>query len=200
MSATAPSCFAVRFAARGRRPRPHQPAMLQAVQERESVFLIAPTAEPWAAADLLLDLAKGRIRACAFCPPTRQAGQRLPRCRARAAIRLPGPIDVPERSQQMTVSSDLICAAPRRYQPDPISLRATRADTASGVIDLRHGKGRVVQMASSRVSPLAIPVLPEIDRASVRFAVDEDALLAKAETVLTEMQAARDGRPVGRLG
>jgi ATP-dependent helicase Lhr and Lhr-like helicase len=100
----------------------------------------------------------------------------------------------------MTVSSDPICDVLRRYQPDHFSLRATRADTPTGVIDLRHGKGRVVQMVSSRVSPLTIPALPEINRASVHFAVDEDALLAEAETVLTEMQAARDGQGVGRPG
>src|SRR6202789_497286 len=71
--------------------------------------------------------------------------------------------------RQVTVNSDLIYEVLRRHQPDHILLRATRADAASGLIDvgriaamLARIKGRVVHMVLSRVSPLAVPILLEI--------------------------------------
>ena len=75
----------------------------------------------------------------------------------------------------MTVNSDLIYDVLRRHQPDHILLRATRADAAGGLTDLSRiagmlarVKGRIVHMVLSRVSPLAVPVLLEIGRESVR--------------------------------
>ena len=75
----------------------------------------------------------------------------------------------------MTVNSDLIYDVLRKHQPDHILLRATRADAAGGLIDLARVagmlarvKGRIVHMVLSRVSPLAVPVLLEIGRESVR--------------------------------
>ena len=91
------------------------------------------------------------------------------------------------------MNSDLIYDVLRRHQPDHILLRATRADAAGGLTDLdriagmlTRIKGRVVHMALSRVSPLAVPVLLEIGRESVRSGVDEDALLAEAEILVAE--------------
>ena len=95
--------------------------------------------------------------------------------------------------RQVTVNSDLIYDVLRRHQPDHILLRATRADAAGGLTDLdriagmlTRIKGRVVHMALSRVSPLAVPVLLEIGRESVRSGLDEDALLAEAEILVAE--------------
>ena len=95
--------------------------------------------------------------------------------------------------RQVTVNSDLIYDVLRKHQPDHVLLRATRADAASGLIDLgrvagmlRRVKGRIVHMVLSRVSPLAVPVLIEIGRESVRSAADEDALLAEAEAIIAE--------------
>lgn len=51
---------------------------------------------------------------------------------------------------------------------------------------LRRVKGRVVHMVLSRVSPLAVPVLLEIGRESVRSDANEDALLAEAEAIIAE--------------
>jgi ATP-dependent Lhr-like helicase len=89
--------------------------------------------------------------------------------------------------RQVTVNSDLIYNVLRRHQPDHILLRATRADAAGGLTDLgrialmlRRAKGHVRHMALSRVSPLAVPVLLEIGRTSVRDAAGDDALLAEA--------------------
>jgi ATP-dependent Lhr-like helicase len=41
-------------------------------------------------------------------------------------------------------------------------------------------------MVLSRVSPLAVPVLLDIGRESVRTDTDEDALLAEAEAIIAE--------------
>ena len=95
--------------------------------------------------------------------------------------------------KQVTVNSDLIYDVLRRHQPDHVLLRATRADAAGGLIDtgriagmLARVQGRIVHMVLSRVSPLAVPVLLEIGRESVRTDTDEDALLAEAEAIIAE--------------
>jgi ATP-dependent Lhr-like helicase len=105
--------------------------------------------------------------------------------------------------KQVTVNSDLIYDVLRRHQPDHILLRATRADAAGGLTDLgrvagmlaRIG-GRVTHMALSRVSPLAVPVLLEIGRESVRTAGDEDTLLAEAEALVEEATGTREPEPI----
>jgi ATP-dependent Lhr-like helicase len=90
--------------------------------------------------------------------------------------------------KQTTVHADLIYNVLRRHQPDHVLLRATRSDAAGGLTDLSRIaamlariKGRIVHMSLSRVSPLAVPVLLEIGRESVRSASDEERLLAEAE-------------------
>jgi ATP-dependent Lhr-like helicase len=102
--------------------------------------------------------------------------------------------------RQVTVNSDLIYEVLRRHQPDHILLRATRADAASGLIDvgriagmLARVRGKIVHMVLSRVSPLAVPVLLEIGRESVRTDTDEEALLAEAEAIIAE--ATGDNEP-----
>ena len=105
--------------------------------------------------------------------------------------------------KQVTVNSDLIYDVLRRHQPDHILLRATRADAASGLIDvgrvagmLARVKGRIVHMALSRVSPLAVPVLLEIGRESVRSEADEETLLAEAEAIIAEATGDAEPSPV----
>jgi ATP-dependent Lhr-like helicase len=89
--------------------------------------------------------------------------------------------------RQVTVNSDLIYDVLRKHQPDHILLRATRADAAGGLTDigriallLERAHGRVVHMALTRVSPLAVPVLLEIGRENVAAAISEEDLLAEA--------------------
>lgn len=101
--------------------------------------------------------------------------------------------------KQVTVNSDLIYDVLRKHQPDHILLRAARADAAGGLIDvgrvagmLARVKGRIVHMALSRVSPLAVPVLLEIGRESVRTAEDEEKLLAEAEAIIAEATGAAE--------
>ncbi len=92
--------------------------------------------------------------------------------------------------RQVTVSSDLLYDVLRRHQPDHVLLRATRADAAGGLTDLGRVsgmlsriRGRVRHMALSRVSPLAVPVLLEVGRESVRHAGGDDLLLEEAALV-----------------
>jgi len=95
--------------------------------------------------------------------------------------------------RQVTVNSDLIYNVLRRHQPDHVLLRATRADAAGGLTDLgriaaflARIRRRIRHMSLSRVSPLAVPVLLEIGRESVRSGEGDDALLAEAETLVAE--------------
>jgi ATP-dependent Lhr-like helicase len=90
--------------------------------------------------------------------------------------------------RQLTVNTDLVYDVLRKHEPDHVLLRATRSEAARGLVDvgrvaalLRRAKGRVVHMALSRVSPLAVPVLLEVGRESVRAGEGEEALLAEAE-------------------
>jgi ATP-dependent Lhr-like helicase len=92
--------------------------------------------------------------------------------------------------RQVTVNSDLIYDVLRRHQPDHLLLRATRADAAGGLTDvariagmLARINGRVRHMVLSRVSPLAVPVLLEVGRESVRNEGGDDLLLEEAELV-----------------
>ncbi len=109
--------------------------------------------------------------------------------------------------RQVTVNSDLIYDVLRRHQPDHILLRATRADAASGLTDLGRisgmlGRihGRIRHMALSKVSPLAVPVLLEIGRESIRTNDSEDELLAESEALIAEAMAPDPAPPLqGRL-
>jgi ATP-dependent Lhr-like helicase len=102
--------------------------------------------------------------------------------------------------RQVTVNSDLIYDVLRRHQPDHVLLRATRADAAGGLTDLGRiagmlgrVQGRIRHMALSKVSPLAVPILLDIGRESVRSGVSEDELLAEAEALVAE--ATTDAEP-----
>ncbi len=109
--------------------------------------------------------------------------------------------------RQVTVNSDLIYNVLRRHQPDHILLRATRADAAGGLTDvgriaglLGRVHGRIRHMVLARVSPLAVPVLLEIGRESVRREDSDDDLLAEAELVAEAMGPAGPPPPKqGRL-
>ena len=70
--------------------------------------------------------------------------------------------------------------------------RATRADAAHGLLDIRRLgdmlariKGRIIHRALDHVSPLAVPVMLEIGRESVSGEASE-ALLAEAEAELVK--------------
>jgi len=95
-----------------------------------------------------------------------------------------------KNTRQVTFSSDLIYEVLKRHEPDHILLRATRADAARGLTDVRRladllkrVKGRITLQRLDRVSPLAVPVLLEIGRESV-WGEARDHLLAEAEEEL----------------
>jgi len=94
--------------------------------------------------------------------------------------------------RQVTVSADLIYDVLRTHEPDHILLRATRADAATGLLDIgRLGemlsriKGRIVHKDLERISPLAVPIMLEIGKERVAGGV-ADALLADTEEELIE--------------
>jgi ATP-dependent helicase Lhr and Lhr-like helicase len=101
--------------------------------------------------------------------------------------------------RQVTVNTDLIYDVLRRHQPDHVLLRATRADAGSGLTDLGRvagmlGRiaGRVRHVPLNRVSPLAVPVLLDIGRESVRTEGGEDSLLAETEALVAEATGAAE--------
>ena len=76
--------------------------------------------------------------------------------------------------RQVTFNADLIYDVLRKHQPDHLLLRATRADAATGLTDIRRLgemlariKGHIRHRRLDRVSPLAVPVLLEIGREAV---------------------------------
>ncbi len=88
--------------------------------------------------------------------------------------------------RQVTISTDLIYDVLRSHEPDHILLRATRADAASGLLDIsRLGemlsriRGRIRHQRLTRVSPLAVPLMLEIGREPV-FGEAQDDLIAEA--------------------
>jgi ATP-dependent helicase Lhr and Lhr-like helicase len=94
--------------------------------------------------------------------------------------------------REVTISTDLVYDVLRRHQPDHILLRAARADAATGLLDIRRLsemlsriKGRIIHKALDHVSPLAVPVMLEIGRESVRGEAAEE-LLAQAEAELVD--------------
>ncbi|MDT7952661.1 MAG: ligase-associated DNA damage response DEXH box helicase [Acetobacteraceae bacterium] len=99
-----------------------------------------------------------------------------------------------EKSRRtVTVNTDLIYDVLRRHQPDHVLLRATRADAASGLTDIGRVAGMLARIAGrvrhvplTRVSPLAVPVLLDIGRESVRTDGGEDALLEETEALVAE--------------
>ncbi len=101
--------------------------------------------------------------------------------------------------RQVTFSSDLIYDTLRKHEPDHILLRATRADAAGGLTDVKRlsdmlarVRGRITHRALDRVSPLAVPVLLEVGKESV-YGDAIDALLDEAaEELIAEATTGPD--------
>jgi ATP-dependent Lhr-like helicase len=89
--------------------------------------------------------------------------------------------------RQVTVSADLIYDVLRAHEPDHILMRATRADAATGLLDigrlgemLSRVRGRIVHKNLERISPLAVPIMLEIGKERVNGGA-ADALLHDTE-------------------
>lgn len=96
--------------------------------------------------------------------------------------------------RQVTFNSDLIYDVLRKYEPDHVLLKATRAEAAAGLTDIRRladllvaVQGRIRHLRLPRVSPLAVPVLVEIGRESVAGEGVDDLLSAAAELAAEAM-------------
>ena len=95
--------------------------------------------------------------------------------------------------RQVTFNSDLIYDVLRKHEPNHVLLRATRADAATGLTDVRRlaemlkrVKGKIVHRHLKRVSPLAVPVLLEIGREAVYGAALDDLFDEAAATLIAE--------------
>jgi ATP-dependent Lhr-like helicase len=102
--------------------------------------------------------------------------------------------------RQVLFNSDLIYDVLRKHEPDHVLLRATRADAATGLTDVRRlgdmlarVKGRITHRHLDRVSPLAVPVLLEIGREQVQGAAIDALLDEAAEELVAE--ATREDAP-----
>ncbi len=102
--------------------------------------------------------------------------------------------------RQVLFNSDLIYDVLRKHEPDHVLLRATRADAASGLTDVRRladmlarVRGKITHRALDRVSPLAVPVLLEVGKESVYGGAIDALLDEAAEELIAE--ATRDVMP-----
>ena len=98
--------------------------------------------------------------------------------------------------RQVTVSADLIYDVLRSHEPDHILLRATRADAASGLLDVRRladmlsrVRGRIMHKDLEHISPLAVPVMLEIGRESVNGEANDTLLMEAADLIEEAMGA-----------
>jgi len=103
--------------------------------------------------------------------------------------------------RQVTFNSDLIYDVLRRHDPQHILLRATRADAAGGLTDIRRladmltrVAGKITHKRLEKVSPLAVPVLLEIGKEAV-YGAALDELLDEAAQELIEEAIADEPAP-----
>ena len=95
--------------------------------------------------------------------------------------------------RQVTVSTDLVYDVLRSHEPDHVLLQATRADAATGLLDIQRlgemllrVKGRIVHQRLERVSPLAVPIMLEISKEPVFGEAQTDILADAAEALIRE--------------
>ncbi len=95
--------------------------------------------------------------------------------------------------RQMTVMTDLVFDVLRSHEPDHILLRATRADAATGLLDLKRlaemlarVKTHIRHVPLDRISPLAVPIMLEIGREAVPGEAEEAMLAEAADALLAE--------------
>ncbi len=88
--------------------------------------------------------------------------------------------------RQMTVSSDLVYDVLRAHEPDHILLRATWADAATGLLDVKRVsdllariKRHILHKDLAEISPLAVPIMLEAGRERIEGEARDD-LLAEA--------------------
>ena len=97
--------------------------------------------------------------------------------------------------RQVTFSADLIYDVLREHEPDHILMQAAWADAAGGFLSigrlqglLKRARGHIVHKALDRVSPLAVPVMMEINRETVTGEASDAMLAELQESLLAEME------------
>jgi ATP-dependent Lhr-like helicase len=103
--------------------------------------------------------------------------------------------------RQVTMSSDLIYDVLRKHEPEHILMQATWADASAGLLDIgRLGdmlariKGRIIHSRLDRISPLAVPVMLEIGKESIKGDAEEFVLREAADDLVREaMGAGQEG-------
>ncbi|MBB3934390.1 ligase-associated DNA damage response DEXH box helicase [Aureimonas phyllosphaerae] len=105
--------------------------------------------------------------------------------------------------RQMTVSSDLVYDVLRAHEPDHILLRATWADAATGLLDVKRVsdllariKRHILHKDLEEISPLAVPIMLEAGRERIEGEARDD-LLAEAmeeELIIKALGEVKDFR------
>ena len=95
--------------------------------------------------------------------------------------------------RQVTFSSDLIYDVLRKHDPGHVLLRATKADAAGGLTDVRRlsdflarVEGRITHKELDRISPLAVPAILEIGRERVDGSATDELLEQAAAELIAE--------------
>jgi len=136
--------------------------------------LLGDDLDEWLADSILL---KRTFRACA------EIAQLIER-------RHPG---TEKTGRQVTVSTDLVYDVLRSYEPDHILLRATWADAATGLLDIRRlgemlarVRNSIVHQRLEKISPLAVPIMLEIGKEPVQGEGSETLLAEAADELVRE--------------
>ena len=95
--------------------------------------------------------------------------------------------------RQVTINSDLIYDVLRKYEPTHVLMRATHAEAAVGLLDVKRLadflvsiQGKIRHRILDKVSPLALPVMLEIGKEFVPGEADEAVLAAAADELIEE--------------
>lgn len=144
------------------------------MQDLFSEDLLGDDLDEWLAQSILM---KRTFRACA------EIAQLIER-------RHPG---TEKTGRQVTVSTDLVYDVLRSHEPDHILLRATWADAATGLLDikrlgamLRRVRGDIVHKPLEKISPLAVPIMLEIGKEIVQGEASDELLAEAADALVAE--------------
>jgi ATP-dependent Lhr-like helicase len=95
--------------------------------------------------------------------------------------------------RQATFSSDILYDTLRKYDPDHLMLRITRAEAGRGLVDfgrieemLARVAGRIDVVRAPHVTPLAAPLLLEMGRVPIRGRAEARLVAEAAEALLAE--------------
>ncbi len=104
--------------------------------------------------------------------------------------------------RQATFSSDILYDTLRKYDPDHLLLRITRAEAGRGLVDfgrieemLARSRGRIDLVRAPHVTPLAAPLFLEMGRVPIRGRAEARLVSEAAAALLAEAGLAPDPPP-----